>query len=146
MSFVRAIIGLPFVPLDRLREGRQNLDVLANKLQDKKKQFRFAKKTLTYVDSNWIEGIYPPESWNMFDHDGITTNNFQESYNSKLGAAIKAHPNPYLLASVIRDQLQNAVNDATMARLGVRPGQESIPENGEIPDPVLQSTTNNANF
>jgi hypothetical protein len=48
----------------------------------------------------------------MFDHNGITTNNFQESYNSKLGAAIKAHPNPYLLASLIRDELQNAVNDA----------------------------------
>ena len=78
-AFIRAVIGLPYVPLDRMFEGVKNLYMLANKLQGKLKTF--AIKMINYIEDYWLNGNYPPETWNMFCHDGITTNNHAEGYN-----------------------------------------------------------------
>jgi hypothetical protein len=65
------------VPLDRLQEGLQNLNILAEKM--KEKQLEFAHKTLRYLLRTWINGQYEPKSWNLFDHDGVSTNNYHVS-------------------------------------------------------------------
>ena len=62
---------------------------------------------LTYLNSQCINGHIEPELWNMFMHKGARTNNQCEGYNYKLGAKkiLCKHPNVYILASTIRDEL-----------------------------------------
>ena len=55
--FIRAVIGLPFAPLERLEEA---LGIIS----------RMAKARL--------DGNIPREVWNMYQHPGETTNNHAE--------------------------------------------------------------------
>ena len=51
----------------------------------------------------------------------MTTNNYAEGYNSKLRhkKALGLHPNVYLLASVIKDELSEAHDDGDSAAFGI---------------------------
>ena len=51
-SFIRSIIGLAFVPLDRFSEGVRNLFVLAKRLSGRQK--KFAVKMIDYVSRVWV--------------------------------------------------------------------------------------------
>ena len=117
-SFIRSIIGLAFVPLDRFSEGVRNLFVLAKRLSGRQK--KFAVKMIDYVSRVWVNGHYPPETWNMFQHEGVTTNNNSEAYNFRLGnkKRISKHPNVYLFVSVIIEELKASMSDAVMAKTG----------------------------
>ena len=53
-SFIRSIIGLAFVPLDRFSEGVRNLFVLAKRLSGRQK--KFAVKMIDYVSRVWVNG------------------------------------------------------------------------------------------
>ena len=92
-AFVRAIFGLAYVPLSRLAEAVRNLFILAKRLDDR--QAKFALVMIEYVQKTWINGSFPPQTWNMFQHEGQTTNNFSEGYNFRLGnkKTISKHPN-----------------------------------------------------
>ena len=80
-SFIRSIIGLAFVPLDRFAEGIRNLFILAKRLTGR--QRKFAAKMIDYVSRVWVNGHYPPKTWNMHQHHDVTTNNNSEAYNYK---------------------------------------------------------------
>ena len=80
---VRAIFGLAYVPLPRLAEALRNLYILAQKLDDR--QAKFAVVLIRYVERTWVNGSFPPETWNMYQHQGETTNNHSEGYNFRLG-------------------------------------------------------------
>ena len=81
-AFIRAILGLGYVPLPRFREGIRNLYVLAKRLTGPQRSF--AKKMIDYISKYWVNGSYHLETWVMFQHDGETTNNHSEGYNSHL--------------------------------------------------------------
>ena len=78
-SFIRGILGLAYVPLTRLDEAVRNLYILAKQLEER--QARFAVVMISYVDRTWINGSFPPVTWNMYLHQGETTNNHSEGYN-----------------------------------------------------------------
>jgi hypothetical protein len=67
-AFVRPVIGLAYVPLDRLQEGQENLNILAEKL--KEKQLEFAQKLLRYLLRTWINGQYTSDTRRMADSNG----------------------------------------------------------------------------
>ena len=76
-SFIRACIGLSFVPLDRLEtEAMSILRNMAKQLQ--KRHQKFANEFLDYISKVWIHGNYKPSTWNFYQHKGVTTNNFAE--------------------------------------------------------------------
>ena len=104
--FIRSIFGLPYVKLCDLERSVNNIKKLSNLLITPKCK-NFAKEMLTYLNSQWINGHIEPELWNMFMHKGARTNNQCEGYNYKLGAKkiLCKHPNVYILASTIRDEL-----------------------------------------
>ena len=79
-SFLRAILGLGYVPLERFREGLRNLYILAKRLTGK--QRRFAVQMIDYVLRYWVNGSHPPSSWVMYKHGGAVTNNHSKGYNS----------------------------------------------------------------
>ena len=115
-AFVRANLGISHIPILRLKEGIRNLYVLANKLNGR--QRRFSVQMIKYVQKTWINGSFPPSTWMMFDHRGITTNNHSEGYNNRLGnnRTIGKHPNCYRWAETVREELRNSENEAIMAR------------------------------
>ena len=117
-GFVRACIGLPYVPLERLNEGVRNLYILATRL--KGRQRRFSVKMIKYIEKTWIRGAYPPATWNMFQHEGVKTNNHAEGYNFKLGnkKRISKHPNPYVLVDVFKQEFSESLDDAITAKSG----------------------------
>ena len=104
-TFVRAVIGLPYVPLERLDEAVKVLNKLVKANTGKRK--KFCANMMEYLDRQWMNGNIPRAVWNMFDHRGVTTNNHAEGYNYKMGAKnkISKHPNPYTLADEIRKEL-----------------------------------------
>jgi hypothetical protein len=93
---------------------------LSNKLPSKK--FKdFGEYFLNYISKTWVNGkSYPRNSWNMFQHKGPNTNNYQEGYNLKIGSKkeISRHPNPFLLIDVFRSELRAADVNALAAKLG----------------------------
>ena len=115
---VRAIFGLAYVPLPRLAEALRNLYILAQKLDDR--QAKFAVVLIRYVERTWVNGSFPPETWNMYQHQGETTNNHSEGYNFRLGNNQKLgkHPNVYRFVSQIKHELSNSLNNAIMANNG----------------------------
>ena len=118
--FIRASIGLPYVPLNRINEGVKLLQELAKEL--KGKQYDFGQKFVSYMMTTWINGNFEPSTWNFYAHRGITTNNNNEAYNYRIGhrkaLGHAVHPNPYLLISVLKDELQNGIDDCLAAAIG----------------------------
>ena len=58
----------------------------------------------------------------MYLHDGQTTNNRSEGYNNRLSQFMGKHPNLYSFISVLKDEFQVAVNNASTASVGRNPG------------------------
>ena len=113
-NLVRAALGLPFVPIERIQNG-EALNVLmelANEIKEPRVK-KFAMGFIKYIEKTWLKGSYPLETWNLYLHEGVTTNNYAEGYNSKLRhkKVLGLHPNVYLLASVIKDELAEAHDD-----------------------------------
>ena len=65
-AFVRLVLGLPWIPLERLTEGLDLVEAAANVLTGR--QHDFALDMIEYVRATWINGVFPPSSWNMFEH------------------------------------------------------------------------------
>ena len=86
-SFVRAVIGLPFTPLKRLDEAMSILEKMAKATSGPRK--KFCHHLLNYLRSTWLDGSIPQEVWNMYQHQGVTTYNHAEVFNSKKGAKKK---------------------------------------------------------
>ena len=72
-AFIRAIFGLPYVPLDRIEEGVQNLDLLASKLSGRRQTY--ANDHISYIRRYWMQN---PTVWNFYQHSSLTTNNVSE--------------------------------------------------------------------
>ena len=68
-SFVRAAIGLPYVPLEDIEKGFNHLKKLAKELKGKD-QSKFGREFIAYVKNTWMEGNYAPETWNYYNHRG----------------------------------------------------------------------------
>ena len=66
--------------------------------------------------NTWINGSFPPETWNMFQHEGQTTNNHAEGYNFKLGniRRIAKHPNIFQFVETINQELRSSHDEAVM--------------------------------
>lgn len=78
-SFVRAVIGLPYVPLERMEEGMRVLEKLSKANTGPRK--KFCKDMIEYLRNTWLDGSIPREVWNMFNHRGVATNNHAEVCN-----------------------------------------------------------------
>ena len=75
-SFIRAVIGLPFCPLDRLDEAMNILERMAKANTGSRE--KFCQHMIRYLRRTWLDGAIPREVWNMYQHPGVTTNNHAE--------------------------------------------------------------------
>ena len=99
-------------------EAIRNLYILCRKLHGK--QHSFGLSMIKYVMSTWIQGSFPVITWNVFNYDGVNTNNNSEAYNSKLGAKLKPHPNVYFLFKELKSEMESSRLDAIAAQTGNR--------------------------
>ena len=95
-----------------------NLFILAKRLEER--QAKFALVMIAYVQKTWINGSFPPETWNMFQHQGQTTNNHSEGYNFRLGnkKTIGKHPNFFQWVETIKLELGISHDEATASVAG----------------------------
>ena len=75
-SFVRAVIGLPFAPIDRI-DGAVDIIKKLGKANTGVRRV-FCKLMIKYLDETWLNSAIPRKVWNMFQHRGVTTNNHAE--------------------------------------------------------------------
>ena len=115
-GFIRAILGLPYVPLERLKEGIRNLYIICRRLTGK--QRTFGMKMIKYVEKYWIRGNHRPVTWNVYKSETVSTNNNSEGYNSKLGNKLKQHPNFYALCGELKNELETSQLDTLAAKTG----------------------------
>ena len=115
-GFIRAILGLPYVPLERLKEGIRNLYIICRRLTGK--QGIFGIKMIKYVEKYWIRGNHRPVTWNVYKSETVSTNNNLEGYNSKLGNKLKQHPKFYALCGEIKNELETSQLDTMAAKTG----------------------------
>ena len=110
-TFIKCNIGLAFVPLDRLQEG---LDVLYNLAIKLPKNFtRFLARFMIHFEKTWIEGNFPPQTWDYFLFHGSTTNNFNEGVNRELsGDVMETKPNPYKAVAKFKKIFVETADDA----------------------------------
>ncbi len=118
-TLVRSAIGLAYVPLDRMDDGMSVLKEITSELSNGREK-AFGENLVSYMERVWINGPYPPSTWNQFEHVGVTTNNFNEGYNSRLSSKkeISRHPNPFVLVDVIKSELRRADTLAMAAQVG----------------------------
>ena len=64
-SFVRAVIGLPYVPLDRMEEATNILDKLSKYNTGTRE--RFCQDMIKYLKDTWLEGSIPRKVWNTYN-------------------------------------------------------------------------------
>ena len=66
------------------------------------------------------DGSFPPSEWNLYEHDGVTTNNFNEGYNNRFNnfLNLKPRPNPYVCAETIKKELLIAEDNSRAADMG----------------------------
>ena len=84
----------------RLNEIQDAIDQLRavemddNDVEDMKTEF------LQYVQDTWVDGTYPPHTWNCHGRNNENTNNVLERYNGILNRLIQVqHHNAYVLVS-----------------------------------------------
>ena len=76
-AFIRASIGLAYVPLDRIEsEALGILKKMAEELGKRHKSF--AIDYLAYINRYWVHGQYHPSTWNYYQKHGVSTNNHAE--------------------------------------------------------------------
>ena len=68
--FIRAVIGLPYAPLDRLEEAMRVLEKIA---KTNIVQRKFCHQMLQYLWKTWLDGNIPRRVWNMYQHQGVKT-------------------------------------------------------------------------
>ena len=117
-TFIRAAIGIAYVPLNKIEMAYGILEELALELRGKKLR-KFGQDFLSYYRKTWLNG-YDRESWNMHMHRGISSNNVSEGYNSKINSRkqVGFNPNPYLLASFLKDELALAELNTECSDIG----------------------------
>ena len=117
-SFIRLIIGLPFLKVEDIPRGIRNIEKVAEHFKVPKCR-DFAKSMISYLNGFWM--ALPLELWNVFDVK-TRTNNLAEGYNFALGnkKVISKHPNPYTLVSVIKDEL-NIASDSALSIVMSKP-------------------------
>ena len=96
-KLVRRCISLPFVRLNEIQDTIDQLravDMDDTDVEDMKTEF------LQYVQDTWVDGTYPPHTWNCHGRNNENTNNVLERYNGILNRLIQVqHPNAYVLVS-----------------------------------------------
>ena len=65
---------------------------------DNDEKMRFRDNFINYIHEVWIDGPFPPHTWNCNGRNNDNTNNNIERYNGILNRLIQVqHPNPYVL-------------------------------------------------
>ena len=72
---------------------------------------------IKYIEKTWINSdTFPPQTWNFLNQMSKfqPINNYAEGYNSRLAHKKKLgdHPNVYLFASVVKEELEEGEDDA----------------------------------
>ena len=68
---------------------------------------------MIHFEKTWIEGNFPPQTWNYFLFHGSTTNNFNEGVNRKLsGDVMETKPNPYKAVAKFKKIFVETADDA----------------------------------
>ena len=105
-QFIRQCISLPMV---RLEELQDTIDELRREDFEDSEHNNLKEEFLNYIQTVWVDGVYPPQTWNCFRRKDDNTNNSQEAYNGVLNRLIQvSHPNPYVLLSHLQSELSNA--------------------------------------
>ena len=71
---------------------------------------------ISYFESTWLVGSYPPSLWNVFETKFARANNHIEGWHSKLKKAVgKAHPNVYEIVEIFKRE--QGVTEITISQL-----------------------------
>ena len=76
IAAILPVIGLPYVPLERMEEAMGVLGKLSMMNTGPRK--RFCKEMIKYLRKTWLDGSIPRAVWNMYNHKGVSTNNHVE--------------------------------------------------------------------
>ena len=105
-KFIKCMLALPHVPVDDLEETLLIILHRDWEFEADEEMNNFKEKFLSYVHTNWMDGIFPPRVWNCFSRKVDLTNNNIESHNHYLNQAIKeAHPSPARLTVALVKEL-----------------------------------------
>ena len=80
-GLVHRCLALPFILLNELQavvDDLKEIEMDSEASEEGKLEF------LEYIQSNWIDGPFNPETWSCFGRRTDLTNNAQESYNKTL--------------------------------------------------------------
>lgn len=72
---------------------------------------------ISYFESTWISGEYPPELWSHFDHCGPRTTNHAEGFHNKVAQARELQKNPPLDEFMPWLQREHSVHQIRLAQL-----------------------------
>ena len=116
-KFIKQAVGLSSLPLGDLEIGVKWLRDNVN-FEDEEEAL-FKEYFMEYIDSYWVNGVFPPFVWSTWKRTGDYTNNNQEGFNSKINRELmQVHPSPGILLCFIRKQIILAEHKMCEAIIG----------------------------
>ena len=97
-SFIKKTTALAFIPLAFVRVAWSAIKADAPGIQE-------ADDFISYFESTWLDGNFPPRTWNYFSHEGPRTNNHLEGWHNRLKrVSRKAHPNLFEVVEILKKE------------------------------------------
>ena len=75
-SFIKKTAAIAFIPLAFICVAWSAIKADAPGIQE-------ADDFISYFESTWLDGNFPPRTWNYFSHEGPHTNNHFEGWHNR---------------------------------------------------------------
>ena len=113
------------LPLEDLEKGLHHIEKHFNFEDEEAKKFKdiFSK----YIRDYWLNGPYPPSTWNCWGRSEDLTNNHQEGYNARTNRLLRQiHPSPGILLCHVYSEIKLAEQTRIQAKVGIEKPRAQI--------------------
>ena len=116
--FIKSCGALAHLPLEDLEKG---INKIENGFDfDDEEAENFKSVFLQYISEFWLNGPFPPSTWNCWGRSQDLTNNHQEGYNARTNRILRqTHPSPGILLCHVYSEIKIAEQTRTQARFGI---------------------------
>ena len=124
-KFINECSSIAHLPEELLEVAVDHIDQ-KYVFEDEKTQ-RFKDYFIQYIKDYWINGCYPPRTWNCWSRSEDLTNNNQEGYNSKTNKTLdQNYPSPGLQLCNVINQIREAHDILARIKVGIEKPKKNL--------------------
>ena len=124
-KFINECSSIAHLPEELLEVAVDHLD--KKYMFEDEKTKRFKEYFIQYIKDYWINGCYPPRTWNCWSRSEDITNNNQEGYNAKTNRTLnQINPSPGLQLCTVINQIREAHDLLARIKVGIEKPKKNL--------------------